>query len=309
MIKKFIIGSMLVLLFTLFGLPWLVSVGQGADTPTLPYPNSHFETFYHTRIHYRTWNPEVATERKVLLIHGFSGSTFSFRKLIPLLLAEGYAVTAVDLPAYGYSDREIGEHTLPDPVLCWLLLRTVDLQTGNKTPWVIAGHSMGASVAAAIAANWPTQCSRLILIDGVPTLRPGNGGTGGLLTTGIVRRWAEILARYVFITPGRIEKLLTSAYSQPAPAEAVQGYLEPLKVNGTADAILKKFRYTQALPKDSIPDTLATQVIWGEKDSWIPIQVGNTFLEKHPFAQKIIIPEAGHCPMETHPQECLPAFQ
>lgn len=300
---------MLIFLFTLLGLPWMIPVGNGPAVPPLPFPNSQFETFYHTNIHYRTWSPGESAHQKVLLIHGFSGSTFSFRKLIPLLLAKGYAVTAVDLPAYGYSDRAIGEHTLPDPVLCWLLMRTLDLREGSQTPWVIAGHSMGASVAASIAANWPAQCSRLILIDGVPTLRPGNGGTGGLLTSGLVRRWAGILARNFFITPGRIEKLLTSAYSQPAPAEAVQGYLEPLKLDGTADAILKKFRYTLPLPKDSIADSLATWVIWGEKDSWIPIQVGNTFCEKHPFAQKIIIPGAGHCPMETHPEACLPAFE
>lgn len=309
MIKKIIIGFMGFLLFIGLILPWLIPVGNDTKTPEQPFPESHFTDIYGTRIHYRNWEPEKKVCGKVLLIHGFAGSTFSYRKMIPLLLQQGYQVTAIDLPAYGYSDRNINANTLPDPILCLILMRTIDAERQDFSPWVLAGHSMGASVAGEIAAAYPRICKQLILIDGVPALRPGNAGTGGLLTTALFKRWAGILGQYFFITPGRIEQLLTSAYGTQAPEEAVQGYLQALKVNGTAEAILKKFRYGEKMPHGELTSEINIRVIWGEKDTWIPLSVGQQFIEKKPHAKLTIIENAGHIPIETHPDQCLDVFQ
>lgn len=296
------------LLFIGLIFPWLVPVGNDTQDPEKPFPESHFTGIYGTRIHYRTWNPQQVVCGKVLLIHGFAGSTFSYRKMIHLLLQQGYQVTAVDLPAYGYSDRNIHANTLPDPILCLILMRKLDAEQQDYSPWVIAGHSMGASVAGEIAAAYPRICKRLILIDGVPALRPGNAGTGGLLTTALFRRWAAVLGKYFFITPGRIEKLLTSAYGSPAPEEAVLGYLQALQVNGTAEAILKKFRHGGKMPQGEIPSSMDIRVIWGGKDSWIPLSAGQKFIQEKPQAKLLLIENAGHIPIETHPEQCLEVF-
>jgi len=310
MIKKIFLIMGAFILFVGLILPWFIPISDRLPTPEKPFVESQFSEIYGTRLHYRIWKP-ASTQKpcgKILLVHGFAGSTFSYRKLIAPLQELGYQIVALDLPAYGFSDRNIQASTLPDLVLCLILLRKLDAQNKDYSPWILAGHSMGASVVSELAAAYPRICQKLILIDGVPALRPGNAGTGGLLTTALFRRWAAILGKYVFITPDRIQKLLTSAYGIEAEEEAVQGYLRPLQLPETAEAILKKFRFGGNMPQQEIPHHLDISIIWGEKDTWIPLAIGEKFLKKHPQAKLTLIPNAGHIPIETHPELCLPVF-
>jgi pimeloyl-ACP methyl ester carboxylesterase len=308
-LKNILLTLMAIFLFSFFILPWLIPVSHTGNVDIKSFPESQYISIYGTNIHYRTW-PSANTNKscgKVLLIHGFSGSTFSFRKLVPLLTRAGYSVTAVDLPAYGYSDRNIGDHTLPDPLLCLYLLLHLNKETKDFSPWTLAGHSMGASVAGELAGAYPKICRKLILIDGVPALRPGNAGTGGLLTTALFRRWTNIIGKWI-IQESRVQKLLESAYGQPPKPEDVFGYLTPLKIPNTPDAILKKFRYGEKMGFHPLPDTLSVTLIWGEKDTWIPPSVGKRFLGERPQSKALWIPEAGHCPMETEAEKCMEGF-
>jgi pimeloyl-ACP methyl ester carboxylesterase len=43
-------------------------------------------------------------------------------------------------------------------------------------------------------------------------------------------------------------------------------------------------------------------IIWGAKDQWVPIMSATDYLSK-PNTQQLIIEDAGHCPMETHPEK------
>ena len=43
-----------------------------------PYDNSKYVTFSNNFMHYRVFKPDTI-ENKIVLIHGFSGSTFCFR--------------------------------------------------------------------------------------------------------------------------------------------------------------------------------------------------------------------------------------
>ncbi|MFN8558644.1 MAG: alpha/beta fold hydrolase [Dehalococcoidia bacterium] len=96
------------------------------------------------------------------MIHGFGGSTFSFRHQIARL-ARCCRVVAVDLPGFGYSDRPL-EADLSD--------RPCDTphrvhQRLDLGPATIIGHSMGAGIAMRIAATRPDLVNRLILAAGV----------------------------------------------------------------------------------------------------------------------------------------------
>lgn len=307
MLKKILLFTILFILICLFVIPWLIPSGgaQKAAEIHAPFTESQTIDIYGTVIHYRHWEPTaMVSEQKapVLLVHGFSGSTFSFRYMIPALRAQGHRVVAVDLPAFGYSDRDIQVHQLPDALLCLFLM----LQHEATKPWIVMGHSMGASVVSDIAAAYPRVVSARVLIDGVPQLRPGNTGMGGIFTSAIFRRWANLLGKYFFFTPKRIQSLLASAYGpEVVPTTSdVNGYLEPLLLPGTAEAILKKFRYASAVQPKEVPENIPTLLIWGASDSWIPIRVGESYHQKHPNTQWTVISGAGHNPMETHPDAC-----
>ena len=79
-----------------------------AQIPAKPFDNSRFFSIDSIRIHCRIWNENLVHPRgKVLLVHGFVGSTFSWRENIDTLVKSGYYVVAVDLPGFGYSDRSL----------------------------------------------------------------------------------------------------------------------------------------------------------------------------------------------------------
>jgi pimeloyl-ACP methyl ester carboxylesterase len=64
----------------------------------------------------------------ILLIHGLGGSTFSFRNNAEALSSAGYNVIAVDLPAFGYSDRKRNiDHSQDNRArLLWLMIEEIE---------------------------------------------------------------------------------------------------------------------------------------------------------------------------------------
>ena len=45
-------------------------------------------------------------ERTALLLHGMTGSRESWWRVVPLLVASGHRVLAIDLPGHGLSPRD-----------------------------------------------------------------------------------------------------------------------------------------------------------------------------------------------------------
>ncbi|MCK7539457.1 MAG: hypothetical protein MZV63_55400 [Marinilabiliales bacterium] len=68
---------------------WFLAVGGMAGvtikenprrTPSKPYENSHFLTVDSVLFHYREWNDTLTGPEESFLVHGFCGSSFSWRK-------------------------------------------------------------------------------------------------------------------------------------------------------------------------------------------------------------------------------------
>src|SRR5215217_2283236 len=86
----------------------------------------------------------------LLLLHGFSDSLESYLPLIPKLSTFAY-VYAVDFPGHGESSHTPNVYNLRTHVDD--TKRFIDTLIG--APVFIAGHSMGASTAAWLAALYP----------------------------------------------------------------------------------------------------------------------------------------------------------
>ncbi len=119
-------------------------------------------------LHYRDWG---GSGPPVVLLHGLA-STCHIWDLVAPILAEGFAVIAVDQRGHGQSDK-------PD---CGYDFATVarDLlgvleARGLEKP-VIVGHSWGADVALEFAAAHPGLARGLCFVDGgmiEPSAQPG----------------------------------------------------------------------------------------------------------------------------------------
>jgi pimeloyl-ACP methyl ester carboxylesterase len=100
-------------------------------------------------------------EPPVLFIHGFSNNALAALRL-GNLLAGRRRVIAPDLRGRGDSDMPFGEYGIPthlrDLVAC---LNRLGVQR-----FVVAGHSLGATIGVFLAAQYPDRVTGLILFDG-----------------------------------------------------------------------------------------------------------------------------------------------
>lgn len=108
----------------------------------------------------------------LLALHGWLDNAGSFARLAPLL-AERYRVFALELPGHGHSDHlPTGAHYhYLDYVRA--VLAAVDALA--LTRYRLLGHSLGAGIAALVAAAMPARIERLLLIEGLGPL--GDDGT------------------------------------------------------------------------------------------------------------------------------------
>lgn len=260
-------------------------------------------------LHYQYLPTKSKTKKgNILLVHGFSGSTFSWRKNTDSLQNNGYDVIMVDLPCFGLSDRTKMKNHSPDE-RAKLLIRFLKKYFPDNQQYILFGHSMGASVVLAMTQQMPDAITKVFLVDGAE-LRFGKKTWGtyfALMAISFppVERWIAVIAEYIFYTPSYFQNILDSAYQQKASLADAEGYLFPFKIEGTTQAILRSFRYARNKNEtDDFSNHKANiYMIWGRKDTWVPIKNAENFIKKYPKTQLFTFEDAGHSPMETHHKE------
>ena len=127
-------------------------------------PQDKFVTVNNQTIHYL----QQGSGKPLILVHGFAGSTYTWRKLIPLL-ADRYTVYALDLLGFGLSDKPVdGNYDLEAQGK--LVIGFMDAL--HLTSATLVGHSMGGVVVGYAALDAPSKVDSLILVS------PGFYGKG-----------------------------------------------------------------------------------------------------------------------------------
>lgn len=281
---------------------WLILMRAFPLVGQQPFPDSRFTQIGGLTLHHRSWMPTDSVRGQVLLVHGFCGSTFSWRHNIEALLGAGYRVVAVDVPPFGYSDRKRAVNHAPSyqAILLWGLL---DSLYDSPTGWSLMGHSMGAAIIGAMAALRPHQTLGLICVDG--TLMRARSAAGPRLRKVLASRYSQalvnVLARLYYFRPRKLRRFLWSAYASEPDEAALAGYRAPLLLRYTASGIFDLYAYAQPMFRYDETDVKApVLIIWGDQDAWIPLETGAAFAQVLPQAEWVVFKGAGHCPMETH---------
>lgn len=105
----------------------------------------------------RPLGPEKAT---VLLLHGWAGTAeLNWSHVYAPLVAAGYRVLAPDLPGHGHGARDV---SFTFDSVADAAARLVNDSGAEKV--VVAGHSMGGSIALMLARRHPDQVRGLVLM-------------------------------------------------------------------------------------------------------------------------------------------------
>ena len=248
-----------------------------------------------TPIHY----VEAGRGEAVVLIHGWNGSTFSFRYTIPEL-AQRYRVIAIDLLGYGYSARmPDADHSLTaqSEIVAQVLDRL------GVTSAAVIGHSMGGAVATRLALRYPEWVKKLVLVDSVNVTEMRRATRFGKLLRAVMPLGAPLL-----LHPHRARRrIFLSAVHDPAflTPEVEAGYYRPLHMKGHIRSMAGQLTSRQhdelVSPSDISQPTL---ILWGEHDSWLRPEFGERLNEQIPDSRLTLVPSAAHLPLEEQPDFC-----
>lgn len=264
-----------------------------------PLPEGIIRDVAGAKVHYI----DVGSGPAVVLIHGFAGSTFSWRLVIPDL-AKAHRVIAVDLPGFGFSDRgpEVDySHTGQGERLVALM----DLLGVQKA--TLIGHSMGGAIAQRVAASHPERVERLILVAAVNAAQPPEAARRGraagpmFALVGVAQRSPR--AMYAVGRRALRRMVHDEAY---ATEDVMRGYIDPLLIPGTVAAVRKLVDATREdAPVDLSVITAPTLVLSGASDRLLPSTKGLELTAGISGARHVEIPAAGHLVAEEQPEAFL----
>lgn len=284
--------------------PYLVPLPGAAGEPIdeLAGPDGRFiELDDGARIHVmEAGDPGDPT---VVLVHGFGGSTWSWRDTLPALEAAGYRTVALDLRGFGLSEKTLdGDHSHRGQAeVVGQVMDSLDIGRA-----VVVGHSMGGDVAVRLAQARPDLVRGLVLVDAATggPVDGGGGPLGLLMRVPPVERTARILVRSI-VNDRWMTDTLASAWADPTlvTADVADGYLLPLQATDWDLALIRIFRDRGA---NATLDEIAAleppvAVVWGRDDAWIPLERGRTLADAV-RGDLVIIDGAGHLPMEERPE-------
>lgn len=295
-----------------------IAAQVGIPAEDLADPDGRFLELYGVQTYFIERG--VHGDPAVVLLHGFGGSTFTWRDNIDALTEAGYYVIAYDRPPFGLSDKRI-DIDRSASAMVEQAITLVDALDIESAIWV--GHSAGGDIIARLAMEHPDRVSGLVFV--AAALRdnehgaqedPGNdgGGENGSPMGGISEfvsamdpesPLAQNLVRN-FLTPERFMDMLASAYhpSYYLTDEVAQGYQRVLRVEGWEAAFITLFA-DQDEPEPIDVGLLAlveipVLVIWGEEDAWVPIETGQRLHDLIPESHWKSYPDVGHLPMEEN---------
>ncbi|HXZ29542.1 MAG TPA: alpha/beta fold hydrolase, partial [Dehalococcoidia bacterium] len=163
---------MLALLFVVCVLPYLIPLGEPqADISPDELVSEHgrFLDIDGVRIYVEEQNPE-SSQAAIVFIHGFGGSTFSWRHNVPFFASQGYRVVSLDMKGFGLSYKDFAsDYSHPAQAR---LLADVLARMGVNQAYLV-GHSMGTSVMLYFAHLYPEKVLGLISVDGAVSLHEG----------------------------------------------------------------------------------------------------------------------------------------
>ncbi|MBX9815869.1 MAG: alpha/beta hydrolase [Proteobacteria bacterium SG_bin5] len=259
-----------------------------------PAPSQFVDLGGGLTLHLRDTGPRDAPV--LVLLHGSNASLHTWEPWAERLQGV-YRVIRFDFPGHGLTGpspiHAYGPRAYAD-VLERLRLK---LKLGK---FVLAGNSMGGSVAWHYALWHPERVRALILVDASGQPEPKGATPPFAFRVGRTPGLRDIAAE---ITPRSLiaDSLPGAFYDHRLATPAmIDRYWELLRYPGNRAATLERFATAPdpATPARLHALAMPVLILWGANDALIPASSAAWFARHIPDAKAIVYPKTGHIPME-----------
>jgi pimeloyl-ACP methyl ester carboxylesterase len=267
-------------------------------TPTLEYRTIHG---------YRRAFRVAGTGPAILLIHGIGDNSTTWQT-VQSKLAQRFTVIAPDLLGHGKSDKPRADYSVAAYANGMRdLLSVLDIEHVT-----VIGHSLGGGVAMQFAYQFPQLVERLILV-----------GAGGVtkdvniaLRIASVPMGSEALAllRLPMVLPalqvlGRVGGALFGSTGVGRDLPDVVRILADLPEPTASSAFARTLRavvdwrgqVVTMLDRCYLTESVPVQLIWGSRDSVIPVEHARMAHSAMPGSQLEVFDGSGHFPFHDDP--------
>jgi pimeloyl-ACP methyl ester carboxylesterase len=242
----------------------------------------------------------------LVLLHGIANSSQTWEN-VASRLSERFTLIAPDLLGHGESATPRGDYSLGAHATG---VRDLLTALGIEHATVV-GHSLGGGIAMQFAYQFPERCERLVLVSSGGLGRevhlllraaalPGADWVLPLLTSsqvvGVGRHLGGLLKR-VRLAPGGDAEVLAQGFASLDSAGSRQAFLHTVRavIEPSGQRVSAHDRLALAAPIPSL-------IVWGEKDSIIPVAHGEAAHEAIAGSRFEVFPGAGHLPHDDDPE-------
>jgi pimeloyl-ACP methyl ester carboxylesterase len=257
-------------------------------------------------IHYMTAGQGPA----LILLHGYAETSLMWKPIIPAL-AKRFTVIAPDLPGIGDSDiPSSGLDMKSAAVSIHNLIESLGVKKAE-----VVGHDIGLMVAYAYAAQFPSEVTKLVLMDAFLPGVPGweavynnphiwhfrfNGPTPEALVQGRERTyfdyfWDDFAADKTHSIPEEARQAYAAAYARPGRMHAGWAYFVSFLQAAKDFSELSQTKLT--MPVLSIGGDKANGAALGQQ---VRLVASDTTI--------IVLKDTGHWLMEERPKETTEAL-
>lgn len=234
-----------------------------------------------TTIHgQKLWYTDTKRGKPVLFLHGWRQTCDCWD--VPSIIKQKYRIITLDLPGHGQSPIT-KPYTLDD--LVGLVIEFCASLKLEKP--VVIGHSLAGTIVARLLSYHPDFAAAIFLV-----------APAGL--------------RIPSIASGRKLSVLSALpISSSAKASLLKRFYKRSKKNqlhpdNKVDALLRETfvgLILENVVKDYKKIRVPTSIVWGEKDTIIPLKIGRALARKIKHATLYVMEQSGHFPFTEHRKE------
>jgi pimeloyl-ACP methyl ester carboxylesterase len=258
------------------------------------------------RLHYIERGPRDAPAT-IVLIHGASGNAADPMLALGERLSRTMRVIAFDRPGHGRSDR-IGGEDAHSPARQAAVLRE-GLTALGIPKVVVVGHSLGGSVALALALDHPEAIGGLALLSPVSHPWPGGsiswyyGPTTARVLGWIFTRTLTAPLGLALLKPG--ENAVFAPQSPPpdyVDRASIPLVLRPKTFTANAEDVASLYDFVTRQSARYGEIRIPTTIVSGSADKVVWTEIHSRGLEKQiAGARLVVLPNVGHMPHFAEP--------